>query len=437
MTKKVDSTKKARGEGTRRHKGEGTIYQRSDGKWCAQVSSGRDEHGKRLRRSVIGDTPEDVIKKKQELEHAINVDEYVERNHIGIHDLTQVYLCDFKLNSVSSRTYKWYCDLAKNIYWRLPNKSIQDLSFRDVQSFLNCLARPGNLRRPDGEKLKPLSQKTIKEVYRLFKQVTAFATENKLISKDPCKNKTITMPDVSKLRLKAPKAIPLDVCQQLLEKINASPTYKPIINTLFHTGLRIGEVIALDWSDLRFNDTHLIINIDKAVTLEYEVDESGKPGAAKTVRALPKSETSIRFVPMDNELVNILLEWRELYCKKFNSKSNERDFGEKLVFPNRYGVLRSYSSFRRQFIRFLEEHCLTTYHVTFHRFRHTFATLLIQKGVDARTVQELLGHADVETTLKEYRDVTDSDKRRASDIVEGVFSTLGVIVADENPVRAG
>ena len=46
MTKKVDSTKKARGEGTRRHKGEGTIYQRSDGKWCAQVSSGRDEHGK-------------------------------------------------------------------------------------------------------------------------------------------------------------------------------------------------------------------------------------------------------------------------------------------------------------------------------------------------------------------------------------------------------
>ena len=108
-----------------------------------------------------------------------------------------------------------------------------------------------------------------------------------------------------------------------------------------------------------------------------------------------------------------------------------------MVFPNRYGVLRSYSSFRRQFIRFLEEHCLTTYHVTFHRFRHTFATLLIQKGVDARTVQELLGHADVETTLKEYRDVTDSDKRRASDIVEGVFSTLGVIVADENPVRAG
>lgn len=117
--------------------------------------------------------------------------------------------------------------------------------------------------------------------------------KNKLISKDPCKNKTITMPDVSKLRLKAPKAIPLDVCQQLLEKINASPTYKPIINTLFHTGLRIGEVIALDWSDLRFNDTHPIINIDKAVTLEYEVDESGKPGAAKTVRALPKSETSI------------------------------------------------------------------------------------------------------------------------------------------------
>lgn len=437
MKKNVDPAKQIKGEGTRRHKGEGTIYQRADGKWCAQVSSGRDEHGKRLRRSVIGDTPEDVIKKKQELEHALNADEYVEKNRIGIHDLTLVYLRDFKLNSVSSRTYKWYCDLAKNIYWRMPNKNIQDLSFRDVQSFLNYLARPGNLRRPDGEKLKPLSQKTIIEVYRLFKQVTAFAAENKLIAKDPCTNKTITMPDVTKLRLKAKKSIPLDVCQQLLEKINLSPTYKPIINTLFHTGLRIGEAIALDWNDLHFNDIHPLISIDKAVTLEYEVDEFGKPGAAKTVRALPKSETSIRFVPMDSQLMNILLEWRDQYCKKFNCKPNERDFGKKLVFPNRYGVLRSYSSFRRQFIRFLEKQCLSAYQVTFHRFRHTFATLLIQKGVDARTVQELLGHADVETTLKEYRDVTDGDKRRASDIVEGVFSTLGSTTVDDDSVQAG
>ncbi|MFR8331291.1 MAG: hypothetical protein ACLU9S_02070 [Oscillospiraceae bacterium] len=153
------------------------------------------------------------------------------------------------------------------------------------------------MRRPDGEKLRAALTKTIKEVYRLFKQVTAFATENKLISKDRVRIRPSQCRMFLKLRLKAPKAIPLDVCQQLLEKINASPTYKPIINTLFHTGLRIGEVIALDWSDLRFNDTHPIINIDKAVTLEYEVDESGKPGAAKTVRALPKSETKVSVCP--------------------------------------------------------------------------------------------------------------------------------------------
>ena len=433
MAKKAEADKALE---RRRRKGEGTIYQRADKKWCAQVSAGRDELGKRKRISIIGDTQEEVIRQKKEIEHALNKGDYVDKNKIKLHDLIRVYLRDFKLNAVSSRTYKWYCDLAKDIIWRMPNKLIQEVTFLDVQNFLNCMARPIKCN-PNGEKLNPLSQKTMTEVYRLLKQVTAFALENHLIAADPCTNKTIMMPDVTKLKLKPQKAIPIDDCQRILEEIDYSPTYKPIINTLFHTGLRVQESIAMNWSDVHFSESASYFNIDKAVTLEYEIDAEGNPGAAKTVRGLPKSDSSIRVVPVDSKLQSIILEWRNIYCQKFKCDYRDKDFGDRLVFPNRYGNLRTYSGFRKQFNRWLEERCLKVNRVTFHQFRHTFATLLIQKGVDARTVQELLGHADVETTLKEYRDVTDSDKRRASDIVEGVFSTLGVIVADENPVRAG
>lgn len=118
------------------------------------------------------------------------------------------------------------------------------------------------------------------------------------------------MPNVTKLRLKSQKAIPLDICQKLFEQIEQNPTYKPIINTLFHTGLRIGETNGFDWDDLHFFDKNPFFDVNKAITVEYDVDEEGTPGASRTVRGLPKSESSVRCVPMDHVVKDILLEWR-------------------------------------------------------------------------------------------------------------------------------
>ena len=87
-----------------------------------------------------------------------------------------------------------------------------------------------------------------------------------------------------------------------------------------------------------------------------------------------------------------------------------------LVFPNKYGQLRSYSGFRRQFERFLKERGIGK--VTFHQFRHTFATMMLEQQVNPRVVQEYLGHKDISTTLGIYTGVTSSAMKQAADGVD-------------------
>ena len=103
-------------------------------------------------------------------------------------------------------------------------------------------------------------------------------------------------------------------------------------------------------------------------------------------------------------MLEVLDEWQE-HSKKIQAKAHKKGNGG-LIFPNRFGDIRSYDGFRRQFQRFLSENGLGGDGVTFHKFRHTFATYLMELGVNPRVVQELLGHKDIETTLAIYTSVS-------------------------------
>ena len=103
-----------------------------------------------------------------------------------------------------------------------------------------------------------------------------------------------------------------------------------------------------------------------------------------------------------------LKEWQRVYFQRL--KASETD---NLVFPNRDGKLRSYSGFRRPFGRFLKEKGLQN--ITFHQFRHKFATMMLERGVNPRVVQEFLGHKDISTTLGIYTGVASDVMKAAAD----------------------
>ena len=106
-----------------------------------------------------------------------------------------------------------------------------------------------------------------------------------------------------------------------------------------------------------------------------EVNDEGEITGRSMEISGTKTVCSVRTLPMPEIVREALKEWQRFYFQRF--KASDMD---NLVFPNKDGKLRSYSGFRRQFGRILKEKGLQN--ITFHQFRHTFATMMLELGVN-------------------------------------------------------
>ena len=155
-----------------------------------------------------------------------------------------------------------------------------------------------------------------------------------------------------------------------------------------YTGLRLGELCGLQWQDVDVGAGLLHI--------QRTVERIAQPGGITRLTVLtPKTETSERWVPIPREMLRVM-----------EPKSRSEGFlltgGETLPDPRtcqyRYKVLL--------------ERCGVRYR-SFHALRHTYATRCIERGVDVKSVSELLGHSDVRTTLRLYVHSSMDYKRKA------------------------
>lgn len=145
-----------------------------------------------------------------------------------------------------------------------------------------------------------------------------------------------------------------------------------------HTGLRIGELCALRWSDINF-DTQLL-HINKTMIRTYTKEDGSKLNITA-----PKTRSSIRTIPLNK--------WIMQYAVLLRGNDNEYIITgkEKHIEPNKYRIY-----YNRQ----LKD--LDLPHRKFHSLRHTFATRCIECGCDYKSLSELLGHSNVSITMNLY-----------------------------------
>lgn len=145
-----------------------------------------------------------------------------------------------------------------------------------------------------------------------------------------------------------------------------------------HTGLRIGELCALKWSDINF-DTQLL-HINKTMIRTYTKEDGSKLNITA-----PKTRSSIRTIPLNK--------WIMQYAVLLRGSENEYIITgkEKYIEPNKY---------RLYYNRQLKD--LDLPHRKFHSLRHTFATRCIECGCDYKSLSELLGHSNVSITMNLY-----------------------------------
>ena len=229
------------------------------------------------------------------------------------------------------------------------------------------------------------------------------AIKMRMISENP--NLYTTIP--KKIKYEA-AVLSKEEVNRILTQARGEELY-PIVITTVYSGMRKGEVMALKWENVDFEERKIYIKNSLCRVVDEIPDDEGHRHARYVILE-PKTKKSIRMIPMLDEVHDALMEQkRRQDAEKVKNKEIYQDRG--LVFADCTGNFLAQRPFMDKYHRFLKKYGITN--IRFHDLRHTFASLLIESDVSMKVVQELLGHSTISTSMDIYTHISDEKKEEA------------------------
>lgn len=370
------------------------IRKRKDGRWEARYIKGRKNDGKIIYGSIYAKTYKEV---KQKL-HIYLENNTVTINHskqIKFNEVVKQWL-NYKKSFIKDSTYNKYLNTyEKYIKDYMLSYYINQLTNNHIQNFILDLSKKTNYRTN-----KQLSLSTMRVVVYIIKSVFSFASKQGFIT--PIKI-DVDIPKIEKKQIHV-----LQKQEQLILEnycMNQINLYTLSILFCLYTGVRIGELCALKWNHIDFNN-HLII-INQTV---QRIQNKRENNISKTYLSItkPKTVNSLRRIPITSNLYTILKEYYNQNCKKNDS----------YIFNNQSNIPIDPRRIQKHFKTILLKLNLTS--ITFHGLRHTFATRCIELGMDVKTLSEILGHSNVATTMSIYVHSTDNQKKEQMELLSKI-----------------
>ena len=350
------------------------IFKRQDGRWEGRYIKARNGK-KAVYGYVFGKSYSEVKKKKSEALRSIDSDKtqlkkpVQAKNPIFEHVVCQ-WLEELKPVRKHSTIVKYASQLKNYIIPVFGNMALNNITNEDIVLFSKKLL--SQVR--NGQKL---SHKTVADILSRMKSIRRFALLHGY--------EVNYIPNVVKIPQQQGtiRILTFEEERKLINHIknNFDLTALGILLSLF-TGLRIGELCALKWSDFSFTDKELYVQ--RTMQRLHNFSENS---AYKTVIEIdtPKSPSSIRKIPIPEQLMNYL---QSSYIEGAYILSGSRNnFVEPRTMENRFKRILKKCGVEK---------------INFHVLRHTFATRCVELGFDVKSLSEILGHANVNITLNRY-----------------------------------
>lgn len=281
---------------------------------------------------------------------------------------------DYHFPDLEHNTLKQYRPALADVTAQFGNYYIKDITSNQIDLYIKSYAKKG------------YAQKTVKTRLLILNLIMKYAVINQYIAINPCTY--ITVPkNLSKTKREGLTAEQIEAVKR-----SANKTFGFFAYFLLNTGLRKGEALALRYSDIDFDKK--VIKINK--TVEWI-------GNVPNIKNHPKTDAGIREVPLLDCLIGLI----------------EHKNTDDLIFPNANGELIRNGNFTRLWNKYRAE---TGLNITPHQLRHAYATILYDAGIDLKTAQYLLGHANIQTTMDIYTHLSKSRQDSASDILNKFVS---------------
>lgn len=381
--------------------GEGTIYKFTKNNktyYRGMLSIGYDESGKLIRKSFTGSKKQDVVNKMAEYKTKNNNGLLPSNDKITLQQWFHIWLFDFRINDLKPSSLERYEGIYRNYIYNSPigKKALTNLRAADIQSYYNALTSSGK------------SPSNIRMINKALKASLNEALKQNYIVKNYCDS--ITLPKVSKNEDIV--VFTKEEQKNLILYLNGHKL-KMLIVMALGTGLRQGELLALKWSDIDFaNNT---VSVSKSIKLVYLVDKDGNRKSS-ILEQTPKTKSSLRTIPVPSNIIDELKLYKEEQEK--NSK-NELYENNDIVFADDTGNYLDSRYLSKRYTKLLKEAKID--YKKFHSLRHTYATRLFEAGIPIKTVQVLMGHSDIKTTMNIYTHVMPEEKTKAVEKLNSLF----------------
>lgn len=289
-------------------------------------------------------------------------------------------------------------------------KKITEIRYSDVLFFYNALLKEG------------FAMSTVEGIHTLLHPTFQMAVRDNIIRNNPSDNVMAELKKKQKGRSEPRRALTYEQQQAFLRFLE-KPEYsrwKPLFTVMFGTGVRVGELIALRWDDLNFDQN--VISVIHNITYYPRLDKGSK---CEFELSAPKTDTGIRTIPMLDKVREAFLAEKQYQKETGNHCVMELGGLSGFVFCNRFGNFHNPASINKEIKRIVSDYnCkersdarrdgrapVIVPSFSCHITRHTFCTRLCENETNIKVIQMIMGHKDVQTTLDIYAEVSEAKKQ--------------------------
>lgn len=332
---------------------------------------GHTASGEKILKNFYGESKKEAEQKANEYLNNIENGLIIDFENFTLAELMHTWLFDFLHNSskIKPSTFQRYESLYRNYIKEseIAGNKLINIKTIHLQKFYNNLSKKG------------YSYSQINTLNTVLKVFFNWCIDNDYILKNPCTKVNIkgNKNEIIKNERKEVEILSETEINIIKEYLKGTD-FELLFLLDLATGLRQGELLALDWKHINLEDNTL--KVERSVKEVYVYDNENAKHI-ETIFQTPKTLNSFRTVPIPSTMINVL--------SKIKNKKG-------LLFSDANGNPLKGKNISAKWTKILKECNIP--HKKFHSIRHTYASMLLSKGVDIETVAELMGHSAISIT---------------------------------------